>query len=74
VTLTIQKTPEPIVRRQTVDVTEPNQQTTVTFRNISNVPFVTPTSLQVEVAGVTGEENLANNTAEYPVIFSYPGG
>jgi hypothetical protein len=74
VTLTIQKTPEPIVRRQTVDVTEPNQETTVTFRNISNVPFVTPTSLQVEVAGVTGEENLTNNTAEYPVIFSYPGG
>lgn len=74
VTLTIQKTPEPIVRRQTVDVTEPNQETTVTFRNISNVPFVTPTSLQVEVGEVPGEQNLTNNTAEYPVIFSYPGG
>jgi hypothetical protein len=74
VTLTIQKTPEPIVRRQTVDVTEPNQETTVTFRNISNVPFVTPTSLQVEVGEVAGEQNLTNNTAEYPVIFSYPGG
>ncbi len=74
VTLTIQKSPEPIVRRQTVDVTEPNQQETVTFRNITNVPFVQRTSLQVEVNEVPGEQNLSNNTAEYPVIFSYPGG
>jgi hypothetical protein len=74
VTLTIQKSPEPIVRRQTVDVTEAKQQKTVTFQNISNVPFVRRTALQVEVNGVPGEENLSNNTAEYPVIFSYPGG
>jgi hypothetical protein len=74
VTLTIQKSPEPIVRRQTVDVTEPNQQERVVFRNIGNVPFVQRTSLQVEINQVPGEQNLANNTAEYPVIFSYPGG
>ena len=74
VTLTIQKSPEPIVRRQTVDVTEPGQEKTVVFRNISNVPFVRRTNLQVEVNEVPGETNLTNNTAEYPVIFSYPGG
>ena len=74
VTLTIQKSPEPIVRRQTIDVTEPGQEKSVVFRNISNVPFVRRTSLQVEVNGVPGESNLSNNTAEYPVIFSYPGG
>jgi hypothetical protein len=74
VTLTIQKSPEPIVRRQTVDVTEPGQDKTVVFRNISNVPFVRRTALQVEVNEVPSETNLANNTAEYPVIFSYPGG
>jgi hypothetical protein len=74
VTLTIQKSPEPIVRRQTVDVTEPGQEKTVTFRNISNVPFVRRTALQVEVNEVPRETNLSNNTAEYPVIFSYPGG
>lgn len=74
VTLTIQKSPEPIVRRQTVDVTEPGQEKTVVFRNISNVPFVRRTALQVEVNEVPGESNLSNNTAEYPVIFSYPGG
>ena len=73
VTLTIQKSPEPIVRRQTVDLTEPGQQKTVTFSNIGNVPFVQRTSLQVEVNEVAGEKNLQNNTAEYPVIFSYPG-
>jgi hypothetical protein len=74
VTLTIQKSPEPIVRRQTIDITEPNQQRTVVFSNISNVPFVRRTALQVEVGDVPGEQNLSNNTAEYPVIFSYPGG
>jgi hypothetical protein len=74
VTLTIQKSPEPIVRRQTVDITEPNQERTVVFRNISNVPFVRRTQLQVEVNEVPGEQNLSNNTAAYPVIFSYPGG
>jgi len=74
VTLTIQKSPEPIVRRRTVDVTEPNQQERVVFRNIGNVPFVQRTQLQVEVNEVPGEQNLSNNTAEYPVIFSYPGG
>jgi hypothetical protein len=74
VTLTIQKSPEPIVRRQTVDVTEPDQDERVVFRNITNVPFVRRTALQVEVNEVPGEQNLANNTAEYPVIFSYPGG
>jgi hypothetical protein len=74
VTLTIQKSPEPIVRRQTVGVTEANQEETVVFRNITNVPFVRRTSLQVEVREVPGEQNLSNNTAEYPVIFSYPGG
>jgi hypothetical protein len=74
VTLTIQKTPEPIVRSQTVDITEPGEEQTVTFRNITNVPFVRRTTLQVEVDKVPGETNLSNNTAEYPVIFSYPGG
>ena len=73
-TLTIQKSPEPIVRRQTVALTEPNQEKTVVFRNIGNVPFVRKTTLQVEVNEVAGEQNLSNNTAEYQVIFSYPGG
>ena len=74
VTLTIQKSPEPIVRRQTVGVTEPKQEKTVVFRNIGNVPFVRRTTLSVEIKPVTGETKVDNNSAEYPVIFSYPGG
>jgi hypothetical protein len=74
VTLTIQKSPEPIVRNQTVDVTEPGQEEVVTFRNISNVPFVRRTTLSVEIKPVPAEEKVDNNSAEYPVIFSYPGG
>jgi hypothetical protein len=74
VTLTIQKSPEPIVRRQTVDVTEPKQEKTVVFRNIGNVPFVRRTTLSVEIKPVPGETKVDNNSAEYPVIFSYPGG
>jgi len=74
VTLTIQKSPEPIVRRQTVGVTEPKQEKTVVFRNIGNVPFVRRTTLSVEIKPVPGETKVDNNSAEYPVIFSYPGG
>ena len=34
----------------------------------------TETTIQVSVKPVPGEQNTANNSAEYPVIFSYPGG
>lgn len=74
VELTIQKETEPLTRTQRVDLTEPGEQTTVTFRNVGPVPFVQRTTLQVSVKPVPSEKNTANNTAEYPVIFSYPGG
>ena len=74
VELTIQKEMEPLTRTQRVDLTEPGEQTTVTFRNVGPVPFVQRTTLQVSVKPVPSEKNTANNTAEYPVIFSYPGG
>lgn len=74
VELTIQKETEPLTRTQRVDLTEPGEQTTVTFKNVGPVPFVQRTTLQVSVKPVPSEKNTANNTAEYPVIFSYPGG
>ncbi len=70
VTLTIQKTPEPIVKTQTVGIINPGEQQTVTFRQIGQVPFATRTSIKVDVKPVTGETRQENNTAEYPVIFS----
>jgi hypothetical protein len=74
VELTIQKETEPLTRTQRVDLTEPGEEVRVVFRNIQPVPFVQRTTLQVSVKPVPSEQNTSNNSAEYPVIFSYPGG
>ena len=74
VEITIQKETEPLTRTQRVDLTEPGEEVTVRLRNVGPVPFVQRTTLQVSVKPVPGEQNSDNNTAEYPVIFSYPGG
>ncbi len=74
VELTIPKETQPIVKTQRVDLTEPGEEVKVVFRNIGSVPFVQDTTLQISIKPVPGETNAANNTAEYPVIFSYPGG
>jgi hypothetical protein len=70
VTLTIQQSPQPINKEATIDVINKGQTKTVTFRDFSNVTFAARTNLQVAVVPVDGETNTANNTAEYPVIFT----
>jgi hypothetical protein len=70
ITLTIQKSPSPIVRKQTVAIINPGEQQTVTFRRIGQVPFAQRTSIKVEVTPVRTESRTSNNSAEYPVIFS----
>lgn len=70
VTLTIQQRPSPIVATQTIDVIDPGQQKTVTFRNLGQVQFATKTTVTVDVKPVPGEANTGNNSASYPVIFS----
>lgn len=70
VTLTIQKSPTPIVARQRIDLIDPGEEETVTFRNLGTPPFTQRTSLSVEVTPVPTETNTDNNTAEYPVVFS----
>jgi hypothetical protein len=70
VTLTIQQSPSPIVKKQTIDVINAGQQKTVTFRNLGAVQFATKTTVKVDVKAVPGETNLDNNSASYPVIFS----
>ena len=70
VTLTIQQSPQPIRRREVIDLIDPDDQQTVTFRDLGDISFSTRTTLQVNVEPVQGEENTANNTAEYPVIFT----
>jgi hypothetical protein len=70
VTLTIPKQPTPIVKTATIDLIDPGTTKTVTFRDFGEVPIGEPVSVQVAVLPVQGETNKANNSAEFPVIFS----
>lgn len=69
VTLVIQQ--DPVIRkRQVIDLINPQETETVTFRDLGNVSFSTRTTLKVTVEPVAGERNTGNNTAQYPVIFT----
>ena len=70
VTLTIPKQPENIVQEQTIDLIEPGETEAVRFEVGALVPFGPEVSVKVDVDPVQGETNTANNTFEYPVIFS----
>ena len=70
VTLTIPKGTTPIVKKQTIDILDIGETKTVTFKDFPDPPFGEKTSVQVSVTPVQGEQNKANNSAEYPVIFS----
>jgi hypothetical protein len=70
VTLTIQRSPQPIVLRRRIDVINADETETVTFTNIDNPPFGVPTTIKVDVLPVPGEAKTDNNSAEYDVIFS----
>jgi outer membrane murein-binding lipoprotein Lpp len=74
VTLTIQKSPRPIVLKKKIDVINAGETKTVTFTDIDiNGLFGLPTTLKVDVAPVPGEKTTSNNSAEYRVIFSLGG-
>jgi hypothetical protein len=70
VTLTIQKSPTPIVKRRVLDLINPGESKTVNFTDIGTVPFAERTSVAVEVEPVPSEGTTDNNSAQYPVIFS----
>jgi hypothetical protein len=71
VTLTIQKSPKPIVLRKKISVINAGETKTVTFTNIDiNGLFGLPTTIKVDVEPVPGEGTTTNNSAEYKVIFS----
>jgi hypothetical protein len=74
VTLTIQKSPKPIVARRVISTILAGQAKTVTFTNLDiNGLFGLPTTVKVDVLPVTGETKTDNNSAEYRVIFSLGG-
>lgn len=70
VTLTIPSQPDPIVQSKTIPIIDPGETQAVTFQIGSLVPFGEQVSVKVDVDPVQGETNTANNTAEYPVIFT----
>ncbi len=73
VSLTITGPPE-ISMRQLIVTINPGEQQVVTFGNLGAVSFGKQVTLTVDVKKVPGEVNLSNNTAQFPVIFSLPGG
>jgi hypothetical protein len=70
VTLTIPKQPSATVKKATIDVIDVGETKNVTFKDFPDPPFGEKTTVQVSVKPVPGESNTANNSAEYPVIFS----
>lgn len=70
VTLTIPKGTTPIVKKQTINLLDIAEIKTVTFKDFPDPPFGEKTSVQISVKPVQAESNTANNSAEYPVIFS----
>ncbi len=72
VTLTIQKSPEPIVKTQRISLINPGETKRVVFEDLGQPPFGPRTIVKLDVKPVPGETRTSNNTAEYPVIFSLP--
>jgi len=70
VTLTIPKQPDPIVKTAVIPIIDPGETKVVTFKIGALVPFGEKTTVKVDVDPVPGETNLANNSYEYPVIFT----
>lgn len=70
VTLTIPRADTPIVKNGTIDLIEAGETKTVTFRNFPDPPYGEDASVKVDVQPVDGETNTANNSLEYPVVFS----
>lgn len=70
VTLTIQQSPTPIVKKQTIDIINPGETKTVVFRDFPSVDFGERRIMRIDVDPVPGERLTSNNSAEYPVIFS----
>jgi hypothetical protein len=71
VTLTILRSPDPIVLKKKIDVINAGETKKVTFTNINLTRlFGVPTTIKVDIAPVTGEKTTSNNSAEYKVIFS----
>lgn len=72
VTLTIQKSPEPITQTKTLQLINSGETKSVEFENLGQPPFGPTTPVKVDVEPVPGEARTQNNSAEYPVVFALP--
>ena len=70
VTLTIPASPTPIVKTATIPVIDPGTTKIVPFKDFPTIPIGSRTSVKVDIKPVPGEQNTANNSAEYPIIVS----
>ena len=71
VTLTIQQTPTPVSKTQKIDIINPGEVKSVTFREFPSIDFGEPRQLRVDVEPVPDEARTDNNSREYQVIFSF---
>jgi hypothetical protein len=71
VTLTIQQTPTPVTKTQKIDIINPGEVKSVTFRDFPSIDFGEPRQLRVDVEPVPDEARTDNNSREYQVIFSF---
>ena len=75
VTLTIEKKvggrSAPIVKRGNISLIDVGATETITFHITEQPPFSTPTKIKVQAGPVPAEKTFSNNTATYPVIFSF---
>jgi hypothetical protein len=72
ITLTIQKSPEPITQTKTIQLINAGETKTVEFFDLGQPPFGPTTPVKVTVEPVPGESNTSNNSYQYPVVFSLP--
>jgi hypothetical protein len=70
VTLTIVQAPNNVIKRQTIDLIDPGETKTLSFRDFPSIDFGEPRTLRVDVKPVPNESNPDNNSAEYRVTFS----
>ena len=69
-TLTIQQSPTPIVKKQTIDIINPARPRASSSATSPSVDFSERRVMRIDVDPVPGERTTTNNTAEYPVSFS----
>lgn len=67
--LTIQRSPTPIKKTETIPLINSGETKTVVFRDLGSPPF-DKTTVKVDVIPVPGEQSTDNNSFEYPVIFT----